>query len=352
MIGGRAKRDGKIELVRFFAALSIATYHFEWVYIGHPVFLQHFYIWVEFFFLVSGFFLYFSKDEKGDREEYQSASYQYVFSQIRKIYPLYLAGFLFTFIVTNIATQLPVRQWAEALWGAKWEVLLGVMYGFGSSVYNKGGAPEQISALLFCSLIIHYLITRHRDAFVHIIAPLAVVIGFGRIINTYGNMSQWMAFDGYINVGLLRGFADMCTGALCAAVLLPLLRKVKEKWLVIIGVVIPCAFIVFLIVGTNYIDSYDLVLYIFLFGLLLTALYAWQRPVPEQIDGILRYLGRLSYPLFLFHYGMLILLRTYFPNMRYRYGAVIFLLMTLLAAVVALFLKKEWKNPWYHHKKL
>lgn len=43
--------------------------------------------------------------------------------------------------------DLPARQWAGALWGAKWEVLLGVMYGFGSSVYNKGGAPEQISAL-------------------------------------------------------------------------------------------------------------------------------------------------------------------------------------------------------------
>lgn len=45
-----------------------------------------------------------------------------------------------------------------------------------------------------------------------------------------------MAFDGYINAGLLRGFADMCTGALCAAVLLPLLKKMKEKWLIVAAV--------------------------------------------------------------------------------------------------------------------
>lgn len=344
MTDRKTKRDGKIELVRFLAAVFIAAYHFEWVYIGHPIFLLHFYIWVEFFFLVSGFFLYFCKDREQEGTIDQLSSFRYVFSQFKKVYPLYLTGFVFTFVVTNITAHLPLRQWGGALWGAKWEVMLGVMYGFGAAVYNKGGAPEQISALLFCSLIIHYLITRHKTAFINVIAPLAVVVGFGRIINTYGNMSQWMAFDGYINAGLLRGFTDMCTGALCAAVLLPLLRKMKESWLVAAGMIMPGVFIVLLVMGRDYIDSEDLILYIFLFGLLVTALYAWERRVPEKIDKILRYLGRLSYPLFLFHYGMLIILRTYAPNMRYRYGVTMFLFMTLLAAAAALLLQKAVKR--------
>lgn len=106
------------------------------------------------------------------------------------------------------------------------------------------------------------------------------------------------------------------------------------------GVVTPCAFVVFLVMGRDYIDSYDLIFYIFLFGLLLTALYAWQRRVPERMNDVFRYLGKLSYPLFLFHYGMLILLKTYAPNMRYRYGVTMFMLMTLLAAAVVLFLQK------------
>ncbi len=343
MTSVRAQRDGKIELVRFLAALSIAMYHFEWIYIGHPVLLQHFYIWVELFFLISGFFLYFSMDNEDRKGEYRSSSFGYVFSQLKKIYPLYLTGFLFTYVVTNMVEQLPLGQWAAALWGAKWEILLGVMYGFGGSVYNKGGAPEQISALLLGSLILHFLITRHRPVFVNVIAPLTVIIGFGRIINIYGNMSQWMAFDGYINIGLLRGVADMCAGALCAAVLLPFFRKIKQRRVIVAGVIIPCIFIVFLIWGRDFISSYDLILYVFLFGFLITALYAWQLRVPERINVMMLYLGRLSYPLFLFHYGMLILLKNYWPGVRYRYGAMMFLFMTLSTAAVILYLQRKVK---------
>lgn len=119
MTGVRRKRDGKIELVRFLAAVSIATYHFEWVYIGRPVFLPHFYIWVEFFFLVSGFFLYFCED--GNGEGHLSTSYRYVFSQIRKVYPLYLAGFLFTdFALPDYQAQTDVYSYCCANWGCCW----------------------------------------------------------------------------------------------------------------------------------------------------------------------------------------------------------------------------------------
>lgn len=50
------KRSWKIEALRFIATMGIAIFHFEWIYIGHPVYFQHFYLWVEFFFVLSGFF--------------------------------------------------------------------------------------------------------------------------------------------------------------------------------------------------------------------------------------------------------------------------------------------------------
>lgn len=59
------KRCGMIELLRFFAAISIAIYHFEYVCVGAPVYFQHNYIWVEFYFVLSGFFLVKNATKKG-----------------------------------------------------------------------------------------------------------------------------------------------------------------------------------------------------------------------------------------------------------------------------------------------
>lgn len=37
-------RDWRIEFLRFMVTLGIAIFHFEWIYLGHPVFFGHFYL--------------------------------------------------------------------------------------------------------------------------------------------------------------------------------------------------------------------------------------------------------------------------------------------------------------------
>ena len=50
-------RNGFVEFYRFIAAICIALFHYEWVYMGTSRYLGHLYIFVEFFFVLSGFFL-------------------------------------------------------------------------------------------------------------------------------------------------------------------------------------------------------------------------------------------------------------------------------------------------------
>ncbi len=50
-------RNPYIELFRFLGTLAIMLYHFEWLYVGKSVFLTNHYIWVEMFFVLSGFFI-------------------------------------------------------------------------------------------------------------------------------------------------------------------------------------------------------------------------------------------------------------------------------------------------------
>ena len=60
------KRNGLIELWRFLACISIAIYHFELIYLGESIYFSHFYIWVEFYFILSGFFLALNADRNRD----------------------------------------------------------------------------------------------------------------------------------------------------------------------------------------------------------------------------------------------------------------------------------------------
>lgn len=50
-------RNGLIEIARFFAAVFMALYHFEWVFLSESKYFTHLYIFVEFFFVISGFLL-------------------------------------------------------------------------------------------------------------------------------------------------------------------------------------------------------------------------------------------------------------------------------------------------------
>ena len=66
----KGKRDYVIESLRFIATIGIVVFHYEWLYVGHPIYFQHFYIFVEFFFILSGFFLVQNIKPEKDTVEY------------------------------------------------------------------------------------------------------------------------------------------------------------------------------------------------------------------------------------------------------------------------------------------
>lgn len=343
-------RDGKIEILRFIAGLAIAIYHFEWVYFSRPIYFQHFYIWVELFFVISGFFIAFavSKTYGGG---VNVSPFRYIFLRIRKIYPLYLMGFIFSFIVTNIVNMVPIVFWISHLWKAKWEILLCSQFGFDGNItiYNAGGAAGQLSVLFICSLIIYELLEKHKSTYINIIAPVMIIVGIGRIINNYGNLSQWMQYDGFFTAGIIRGFADMSVGVLAATVIFPVIGKSEKRWIVSAGILVPSVFIVLLVLAREQISFNDLIFYIFLFAWLVASIHASSIRMPDKINLIGIYGGKMSYPIFLFHYGVLMIMKKYIPNMDYSGALCIFLSVILLLAAGIVLIEKNMKGLKSRH---
>lgn len=225
------KRCGTIELFRFIAAMSIAIYHFEIVCMGASIYLPHNYIWVEFYFVLSGFFL-----ARNALCGNNVSAWQYVATQLKKLYPLYFVAFIFSFLTENISLEVPFTEMISKFWSAKWEMLLCYIFN-APAAYNGGGAPAYIPALLICSLLIYFLIKKDKDLFVHIIAPVSIMVGLGYILSTYGHLSVWTTWGLLLPLGVVRGFAEMSFGALCYIVILPEVEKLSN---VVKGIILFC----------------------------------------------------------------------------------------------------------------
>ena len=322
----KKKRNGLIELLRFIGCLSIALFHYEWIYVGKAVHLSHFYIFVELFFIVSGFFLALEAT-KANKSKYSDNALKYVFKQFMRLYPLYLIAFFIIFFFVNKNT-IGVSNWLINFWSAKWELLLLNTFNFGNRVvYNQGGAPYFISSLLVASGILFYIINKNTNLFKNILGPLIICGGLSYLINTYGNLSQWHTYNLFISSGLIRALADMSVGAWFYIVVLPHVLKAKKYILYLLCILQVLAY-VFLILLSKYISYSDLIIYVFIFGLTTCVCYCIN--INSKANDFLCFLGKLSYPIFLFHYVILLLMKTYIPNCSYSLGIILYIVVLLI----------------------
>lgn len=334
----RKNRNGIIELWRFIAAMSIAIYHFEWLYNGTPIWCTHFYIFVEFFFVLSGFFIVINIKKNNN----EMSSWEYVWRQTKKLYPVYLGGFFVSFVVVSIVEQTPIGEWGYRLWKAKWEILLLSTAGFDNAgkTYNLGGAPQYITSLLFGTLILHFLIKKYKDLFKNLIGPILIIGGYAKLINDYGNLSQWMAFDGIFNTGIIRGITDMSVGAMAALLLVPQLEKFKENSSVKIfwgGIVLSLGQLLALILGDEFISFNDLILWVFIYAVIISAFYISGNVVFDRANFLFICVGEISYSIFVFHYPIILLFANWRPAWNYY---VILLVYLIVLFVVGQFILK------------
>lgn len=332
----RAKhtRNGMIEWGRFFAAVVIAMFHFEWVYLSHTVYLKHGYIFVEFFFCLSGYFL----AKKQQDPQTAKDAIPYVWLELKKLYPLYITAFLICFVEHCIIDcwntfELILQQFRQA----KWESLLLVELGLAGSAptYNQGGAVDYISAMLLASFLLCWLIRYHKKMFENIVGPFLVLIGYSYILTTAGSLSQWRVSNGWLCLGVVRALAGMSSGALSYLIFRPVLytKPCKQgEALLAIG------FVGWIVYG-NGVDLFTPVLCVPVFAYLLAALdridVTAEKQIWQRLDQIGCKAGQLSYPIFLFHWPVLLLLSTYLPGrISWKVAAVYIISVVIIAWTV------------------
>lgn len=210
------RQNRAMELYRFVAAVLILCYHCYWFafredgtqFIG-------FYLFVELFFILSGFLMARSvslRASEEDRLHPAEATGVYIRKRLRQLYPHHLLSWI---LVAALRIWLmkdiyPIEV-AQIGWA---ELLLVNIFGFVRGEYINI-VCWYLSALVFASIPIYYLLLRNRKAFLKVIAPVLIVVLYGTIFDRKGSLANTILFTRYSPfLGFYRAVADITVGCI------------------------------------------------------------------------------------------------------------------------------------------
>lgn len=204
-----------LEFYRIFFTIFIITLHFDEAVLKKKYILGGNgggYIGVEFFFVLSGFFIYTQYINRKD--SLKSSFFQavaYTKKRIKKIYFQYIIAFIFLLIFQIFNKGWGIKEILKTIYNCKYEIMLLQMSGV---KFIRLNTPTwYLSVLIIVGYFIYYLLCRDKDLFLGLIAPLIIFLGiayFTQINKSIGaNVSK---YNGLIIIGWLRGFISLSLG--------------------------------------------------------------------------------------------------------------------------------------------
>lgn len=172
---------------------------------------------VHYFFIISGFLMCLSFDRKygSAAPEHPGAdTSRFIFRKFGSIAPQYYAAFVIalgSYLVT-VHERISAGYLCDLSYKLIPELLLINRTGVDPIYMNL--PTWYIQSMLICMIPMYYLLSRKRDMFLNVIAPLGAIISYSYIYRN-GMFIDAKAADHIITSGMLRAFCGLFCG--CAA---------------------------------------------------------------------------------------------------------------------------------------
>lgn len=206
------KRYCSLDIAKFAFTMMVAVFHF-WDNYNQPA--RGGFIAVEFFFIVSGFFLMKQHAEQIKR----ITPMRFMLVRVKKYYPHYIFSFLMLFLVSNVNNVTfhgrNVLDLMSRLINQLPEIF--IMHGTIISdeqtiLYNS--ATWYLSTLLIMGYILWALLNEHESEFLTA-APVIILWIYSYMLYTLGTTNNWRTHVfGVFNYATLRAAAGMLLGVL------------------------------------------------------------------------------------------------------------------------------------------
>lgn len=330
----KEKRNGIISLWKFLFAIVIVFYHGARFYgeNRNPFFVGG-YIAVEFFFIISGFYLA-KKAINDDDKSLLKGTYSYLFKTIKKLAPYIIISFVFSLLIEFKFGNIKKMEVVNSIYS----LFLLRQFGFKSPGFF--GSTWYISVMLFSIFLLYPLFHKYKEKFVKYFSIIIVILGIGYMSQNYGNLDLYTNnWNGIFFSGTIRGIVEMNIGAIIFVASNYIknieFTKIGRIILTIIGEFL----IIFTLVIINYSSkpyNYDFTMIFFISIAIL--IFVTEKGYDYKIlsNNVFYYLEKLSMPIYLNHYAIIKIVDLVkpFSEMRFVNQSITAVLMTILISMI------------------
>lgn len=202
------KHNGIISFWKFIFSIVILLFHFFQKH-NSNYFLTG-YLGVEFFFLVSGYFMAHDALKNCDTNENRIGymTWQYIYCKVKYLFPYVLIAFFISMLLKSTYRSFHIFQYIRSIWN----LLLIDMSGIITT--QMSALTWYISAMLISMLVLYPLILKYKKNFIYICSPLIVLFVGGYYSHTYGDLSRVLSWNGFAYAGLFRAFFEISLGTI------------------------------------------------------------------------------------------------------------------------------------------
>ena len=202
------EKNAAIEFYRVLFTFLICVQHMQ-VYLGDIAWIRHAYLGVEFFFILSGYFLY-----KSYKKQKEPSTTKYFVHRIKRLWPEYFVAALAAIFVFG------VHRHNFSLGKAAAELLMFQNTGLYPGNYPYGGynyPSWYVPVLLFCGALIYSMLSLGERVYKKLAAPLIIVCGYTLIWHMGCGLENWDSAY-VLSITMIRGLCAMSIGVLLASV--------------------------------------------------------------------------------------------------------------------------------------
>lgn len=320
------EKNYAIEFFRFLFITIIAIHHLQPRF--NIQYIASGYLGVEFFFILSGFFL----ANKFERKRMKSGI-EYTKSRLKKLYPSYLLALSVIFILTVTSAIIEKNiSITESIFRLFSEIFL--MQNTGIFLSGLNAPLWYFSVLIIAGYFIYEFLIRDKEKFIKILAPITILLVY-TVLSNYGTVENWQKnFCFYMP--LLRGTADMLIGVLLFYLYIKYKNRIKEtinKYKIIcsLGEIVTYLLIVYLIIFKTSYEIYSILLFSILILLANTENSVTYKFFNKKM---FEKLGNLSYPIYLNHAAIIMLMNVVFNHIIKLDNKLIIVIIFLMALII------------------
>ncbi len=206
-------KNGKIEILRVSFAVLIVLFH---TYATGKVDKYNYgvgMIAVEFFFMVSGYFMVSSAIKKRDSQgSLASKTVGFIFHKIRAVMPEFAIAWLVGLVVYFVSRDIyDFKEMLDVIFQSVWELLLLGITGLASIRVN--GVDWYISAMIISMAILFPITLKYGEMFYKVSAWLIGIMILGFLYGKHDGLSNGYEMIGPFYKVFYRAVADISLGA-------------------------------------------------------------------------------------------------------------------------------------------